>query len=124
MLLIDKTFEVVTEKSAEEGEVEDAGFSTIGEKYTFRELVRVLQSTYIHPSESPVSRSARVWFTTESEQDYRCGEYRCESIHYSADNPSRKAKYWIKAMQCAGYRFADSFNVKENQFHPFKKGAL
>jgi hypothetical protein len=35
MLLVDKTFEIVTNESAEHGEVEDAGFSAIGEKYTF-----------------------------------------------------------------------------------------
>ena len=124
MLLIDKTFEVVTEESAEDGEVADAGFSAIGECYTFRELVSLLKSIYVYPSESPVSRSSRVWFTSETEQDYRTGEYRNESIHYSAENPSRKVKYWIKAMRCAGYRFADSFNVTENQFHPFKRGAM
>jgi len=112
MLLIDKTFEVVTEESASEGEVEDAGFSAINESYTFRELVLLLKSIYIHPSQSPVTRSSRIWFTSEAEQDYMTGEYRSESIHYSADNPSRKAKYWVKAMQCAGYRFANHHNMR------------
>ena len=111
MLLVDKTFEVVTHDSAENGEVEDAGFSAVGESYTFRELVSLLKSIYIHPSQSPVTRSSRIWFTSEAEQDYMTGEYRSESIHYSADNPNRKAKYWIKAMRCAGYRFANHHNM-------------
>jgi hypothetical protein len=53
MLLVDKTFEIVTNESAENGEVEDAGFSAIGEKYTFRELVLILKSLYVHPVTIP-----------------------------------------------------------------------
>jgi hypothetical protein len=71
MLLIDKTFEIVTNESAEHGEVEDAGFSAIGEKYTFRELVLILKGLYVHPSQSPANRSTHVWFTSESEQTIR-----------------------------------------------------
>lgn len=105
MILIDKTFEVVTEESAEEGEAADSGFSAVGEQYTFRELVQVLKQVYIHPSQSPANRSTHVWFTTEAEQDYTNRyEYRYESIHFSPENPSRKNKYWIKAMQYAGVR--------------------
>jgi hypothetical protein len=51
MLLVDKTFEIVTNESAENGEVEDAGFSAIGEKYTFRELVLILK----RPLRSPLT---------------------------------------------------------------------
>jgi len=108
MLLIDKTFEVVTEESAEHGEVEDTGFSAINESVSFRELVCMLRERFIHPSQSPASRTTRVWFTSESEHDYRTGEYRDESIHFSSDNPVRKAKYWIKAMQCAGVRLSNN----------------
>lgn len=107
MILIDKTFEIVTEESAESGEVEDAGFSAINERVTFRELVEMMRDSYIHASQFPVIRSTRVWFTSESNQDYRTGEYRSESIHFSESNPAIKAKYWIKAMKCAGYKFAN-----------------
>jgi hypothetical protein len=110
MILVDKTFEVVTHESAEHGEVEDAGFSAVNEGVTFRELVEMMRREYTHPSMSPVHRSTRVWFTNEPEEDYRTGEYRSESIHFSHDNPARKTKYWIKAMRCAGYRFANHFN--------------
>jgi hypothetical protein len=114
MLLIDKTFEIVTNESAEHGEVEDAGFSAIGEKYTFRELVLILKGLYVHPSQSPANRSTHVWFTSESEQDYMTGDYRSESIHFSPDNPSRKAKYWIKAMQLAGVKLSNHHNQGAN----------
>ena len=93
MLLIDKTYEVVTHESAENGEVEDAGFSAIGEPITFAELVNALKHEFRHASQSPANRSTHIWFTSESEQDYMTGDYRSESIHFSPDNPSRKAKY-------------------------------
>ena len=107
MILIDKTFEIITENSAESGDVDDAGFSAINLRVTFRELVEMISREYVHASEYPVTRSTRVWFTSESEQDYMTGEYRSESIHFSESNPRHKAKYWIKAMRCAGLRFAD-----------------
>lgn len=124
MILIDRTFETVLEESAEHGDVEDAGFSAIGEKYTFRELVQVLKQVYIHPSQSPANRSTRVWFTSEAEQDYMTGDYRSESIHFSADNPRRKAKHWARAMQYAGVRLSADHNIISNPFHPYAaKGA-
>ena len=107
MILVDKTFEIVTEKSAELGDVADAGFSAINLRVGFRELVDMIRREYIHASQYPVTRSTRVWFTTESDQDYITGDYRSESIHFSESNPRHKAKYWIKAMKCAGLRFAD-----------------
>lgn len=107
MLLIDKTFEIVTEESAESGDVEDAGFSAINERVTFRELVEMMRYSYIHASQFPVIRSTRVWFTSEPEQNYRTGKYLSESIHFSESNPRHKAKYWVRAMKCAGLRFAD-----------------
>lgn len=104
MILINKTFEIVTEESAEGGEIEESGFSAENEPVSFRELVDMLKGEFIHASQSPVNRSTHVWFTSEPEQDYMTGEYRSESIHFSRENPARKAKYWIKAMQCAGFR--------------------
>jgi hypothetical protein len=48
MILIDKTFETISEESAT-WEVEDAGFSAIGEKYTDRELVLILKGFTFTP---------------------------------------------------------------------------
>ena len=121
MILIDKTFEIVTHESADHGEIEDGGFSSINEPITFRELVTALKRDFIHASQSPVTHSTRVWFTTESEQDYKTGEYRNESIHFSPSNPTRKVKYWIKAMQAAGYRISKDHNIVSNPFHPFAR---
>ena len=107
MIKVDKTFEIVNEESAEHGDVADSGFSAIGERYTFRELVSALKDLYTEPSQYPANRSSRVWFTSQSEQDYTTGEYQSESIHFSPDNPSRKAKYWVKAMQYAGVKLSN-----------------
>lgn len=104
MILIDKVYEIVTEESAQEGEIEESGFSVQNEPVSFRELVDMLKGEFIHASQSPVTHSTSAWFTSESEQDYTTGEYRSESIHFSRENPTRKAKYWIKALQCAGFR--------------------
>lgn len=104
MLLVDKTFEIVTYESSKNGDVEDAGFLAIGERVTFSELVNALKHEFIHASQSPASRSTYVWFTSEWEENHVTGEYRSESIHFSPDNPSRKAKYWVKAMQLAGVK--------------------
>jgi hypothetical protein len=119
MILIDKTFEIVTHESAEHGAIEDGGFSSIGERMTFRELVNALKREFIHASQSPVTRSTRVWFTTEPEQDYQTGEYRSDSIHFSPSNPTRKIKYWMKAMETAGYPISKDHNVFLNPSHPF-----
>jgi hypothetical protein len=53
MILVDKTFEIVTHESAEHGEIEDAGFSSVNESMTFRELVDALKREFIHASQSP-----------------------------------------------------------------------
>lgn len=104
MILIDKVYEIVTEESAENGEIEESGFSAQNEPVSFREIVDMLKGEFIHASQSPVTHSTSVWFTSESEQDHMTGEYRSESIHFSHDNPSRKAKYWAKAIQFDGFR--------------------
>ena len=98
MILVDKTFDEVTPESAETGDTSDSGFVTIGERLTFRELVRELRD---HPfaSCSQVSGSAYEWASTEPQTDYRTGAERRESIHYSCDNLPRAAKYWAKAMR-------------------------
>lgn len=106
MLLIDRTFETIDDESAEHGEAKDQGFSAINEPVTFRELIDLIRS-HCHASQSPANPSPLVWFTNESEQDYTTGEWTSESIHYSRDNPARKAKYWIKAMRAAGVRVTD-----------------
>lgn len=101
MIKIDKTFELVTPESAQEGEVAEHGFLLEGENLSFRELVSLMQA-YNNPSSYPASGSIFEWLSAYPEPDYLTGGEFTESIHYSADNPTKNQKYWKKAMLFAG----------------------
>jgi len=96
MLLCSKTYEIITEETAENGEADDAGFIFQGEPFTFRELVQELRY-FPHLSRTEIDRWT--WVTSEAEQNYRTGEHRSESLHFAG--PEHKAKYWIKALNYA-----------------------
>lgn len=101
MIKISKTFEVVTEESAQDGEAAEHGFIFEDRPYTFRELVREMEG-FPECSCQPASGDTHEWLTSYAEQDYRTGAYESESIHFSEKNPPRLAKYWRKAMRAAG----------------------
>jgi hypothetical protein len=101
MILISKTYEIVTPESAENGDVEDHGFVTENEPVTFRELVDLMQQ-FPEPSCSPASGDYDEWLSDYGDTDYRTGEHRRESLHYSRQNPGKNDKYWRWAMQAAG----------------------
>ena len=103
MILISRTFETVTPESAEYGESEDAGFISIAEPVTFRELVSLMRAHPV-PSSSPCDGSRWDWLSSYPEEDYRDGSNRTESLHYDNSNPRSKDKYWRKAMVAAGIR--------------------
>lgn len=101
MILINKTFEIVTHESAQHGEAAESGFVFESQPYTFRELVREMEN-FPQCSCSPASGNTYEWLSSYAEQNYRTGEYSSESIHFSRANPPRLAKYWRKAMSAAG----------------------
>ena len=101
MILISKTFEIVTEESASYGEAEESGFVFEERPYTFRELVREMEG-FPECSDRPASGHVGEWLTSYAEQDFRTGAYESESIHFCRSNPPRLAKYWRKAMKAAG----------------------
>ena len=104
MILVSKTYEVVTPESAEDGEVADSGFDQENEPYTFRELVATMRAHY-EPSCWPVTQDTNpehVWFTSGDDIDYVDGSTTRTSIHFSRSNPARNRKYWIKAAKMAG----------------------
>ena len=96
MLLISKTYDVVTEESAEDGETAEDGFVFEFEEFSFRDLVRYLRY-FPHLSSSIIT--SNTWVSSESEQDYMTGEYRTEHLHYVG--PANKEKYWVKALRLA-----------------------
>ena len=101
MILISRTFEVVTPESAEEGEVADSGFLVESESVTFRELVSLMES-HPNPSAYPPSGDSGEWLSSHLETNYHDASETTESLHYSRENPPRRLKYWRKAMRAAG----------------------
>lgn len=100
MLLLSKTFEIITEESAENGDAEERGFVFENEPHSFRETVELLRGG--ETSDSPCDGNARVWVTHYGEMDYRTGDTENESIHFSRLNSPHKARYWKLALKAAG----------------------
>ena len=103
MILIDQTFEIVTPKSAEEGDAAERGFNYVAQPFTFREMVELLQE---HPqASSSGSVDPSVWFSsypdTGSRAYFEQGEEESTAVHFSRENPPRLAKYWAKAARFA-----------------------
>jgi hypothetical protein len=99
MILINRTFEIVTPESAECGDVAESGFLSQDEPCGFRELVNLLQGG--EPSSYPCKGATRDWVTQDQGETER-GERESHSIHYSRKNHPRAAKYWRKAFIAAG----------------------
>lgn len=100
-ILVNKTFDIITPESAVIGDFEESGFEFQNEPFTFRELVE-LMSEHPQPSQWPNNGGPRVWLSSYGEQDFRTGEEKTTSIHFSRENDSRMEKYWTKAMKFAG----------------------
>lgn len=101
MILISRTFEVVTPESAESGEAAESGFLSESESVSFRELVSLMESHPI-PSCHPARGEAYEWLSSYPSQDFRDCSETVESLHYCRENLPRRAKYWRKAMLAAG----------------------
>ena len=100
-----KIARIATTYSAPEGEEDycpDGEAECTDEMVSFRELVALMEA-HPHPSSWPPSGSIREWVSTETEQDYRTGEFTECSLHYAHDNPPSRAKYWRAAMRAAGH---------------------
>ena len=100
-----KITRIATTYPAPEGEEDycpDGEAECTDELVSFRELVALMEA-HPHPSSWPPSGSIREWVSTETEQDYRTGEFTECSLHYAHDNPPSRAKYWRAAMRAAGH---------------------
>lgn len=97
-IILSQTFEVVTEESASEGEVESSGFDWEDCPHGFRETVELIQSEgFTNPGSMLEVPS---WLTTEADQDMQSGEYESKSLHPARD--ARSQRYWVKACRAAG----------------------
>ena len=101
-LLINRCYATVTPESAENGDFEDTGLVYQDADLTFRELVQELRE-FTSLSSSHSTGSIGDWASTGFEtSDYRTGEEREETLHFSRENPERFHKYWAKALRAAG----------------------
>jgi hypothetical protein len=101
MILVSRTFDIVTPESAESGESADSGFLAESESVTFRELVSLMRA-HPNPSCYPPSGETYEWLSSYPETDYLDASETTESLHFARENPPRAAKYWRKAMRAAG----------------------
>ena len=103
MILITKTYQIITEESAENGEFAESGFIFESVEYSFREIVDLLKDNGGTMSSYPSKGSIYDWLCGNPDIDYITGNQEMTSIHYSYNNPSRNAKYWTKALRAAGF---------------------
>lgn len=102
MIILSQTYEIVTEESADNGDIAESGFDWENVGHTFRETVELIESGgFIHPSEYPCYYpNAPRCITTEPDINYTTGEHESKSLH-CADDPTSK-RYWAKACLVAG----------------------
>lgn len=99
MLKISKTYEVITNESAEQGEAAESGFVFEDQPCGFRELLDTIKADgFAYPDSS---HGIPRWLSTEPQQDYRTGAWVTYSLHTSHD--ARSMRYWNKAMKVLGY---------------------
>jgi hypothetical protein len=78
-----------------EGEVEEEREEEWGED----SLVRAIR--WMHPSQCPVTDPLRAWFVSDSEQDFRTGEYE-ETAYFLSENATEEQKaVWVNAVKRA-----------------------
>jgi hypothetical protein len=94
MMLLSKTYEVITPESAEDGAVDRSGFEFEREPFSFSELVRALED-YSHVNDSTFGD--HTWAISEPEINWRTGAETVYSLHFVG--PESKRKYWLRALR-------------------------
>lgn len=99
MIKLSQTYEIVTQKSAENGEAAERGFDWEDCEHGFRETVEVIKSGgFTFPSDS---NDVPRWLSTEADHNMYSGDYETKSLHPGRDPKSQK--YWAKACKAAGF---------------------
>ncbi len=100
-ILISKTFQVVTNESAREGDFAKTGFEYKDRYFSFRELIDEISGCCeTSNGRNPGGWSEHTWVSTEPQiEDCSTDETIGYSFHFSRKNASRKAKYWIAALR-------------------------
>jgi hypothetical protein len=104
MLLINKTYEIITPESAEHGDAEERGFEFQDRAVSFRELIDMIEHDgFATASCWPCRGDARDWISTiNPERNYATGQDTYYSLHLSHNASPRAAKYWRKALRYHG----------------------
>lgn len=89
MILVNKTYEVITEESAENGDFQETGFSFEDEKFSFLDLLCELKEWNFEGTD-PINHGDQSW---------KDGSFTNEALHFSHSNLARSRKYWDKAIQ-------------------------
>lgn len=66
-------------------------------EWTEDELVREFRG--MHPSCCHPTKPGMVWFTTDSVQDFRTGEWTEDSLHLSREATPEQVQVWVRAVE-------------------------
>lgn len=104
MILISQTYELYLPRDPEDDccEPDETGYELEDEPVEFRELVETLRGGEGSDSRLQPAPVRPAWVTHYGEMNYRTGEVRNISVHFSPRNPERKRKYWDLALRAAG----------------------
>ena len=100
-IFLSQTYEIVTNESAEHGDIAESGFEWENVPHTFREVVELIQREGF--SNQQCSQGVPRWLTTDVIQDrafVEDGVHRTLSLHPGKD--ARSQRYWEKACRAAG----------------------
>jgi len=99
--IVNKTFEVVSEESAEAGEAEETGFEFENERYdSLRDLIHDNRhESWVEWSSS--HPTGRDWLISEPEQDYNTGDYTSYGLHIKRSDKKALSRREIRAISSA-----------------------
>lgn len=101
-IILSQSYEIVTEESAANGDVQERGFDFENVAHTFRETVELIQSEGFTVRSDTFPGAPR-WLSTEVIQDrafFEDGENKTLSLH--PGNDPRSLRYWEKACRASG----------------------
>lgn len=96
-IYVNITYEIITKKSAANGEAEESGFEEHDREYSFRELVELFR-TCASASSSMGPYDMRAWVIGMADKDIRTGKVTVRCYHFGNKNDDKAHKYWAKAL--------------------------
>jgi hypothetical protein len=94
---VSKTYQVVSEESAQHGDFADQGFEYQDKELTLRELVDELEY-FLHTSEPQGEATQYTWVISDSEQCFRTGDYTSYGLHLTHEPTKREIRIWTAVL--------------------------